>query len=400
MKKRAIGIRIILIGLFFFPNALIAQKPFLDGDPVPIETLSPGILEEVGLDSNYINFRVDSIMMYGIGNRAFPGAQLLVAKDGKIVFHKTYGYHTYDSVQKVAQDDIYDLASVTKITGPLLALMKLYDEGKLDLDAPFSNYWKPWKRIKDKKNLTLREILSHQAGLEPYIVFLKEVFKKGKLKKRFVRYTTKRGYENRAYENLFVKNRFHRKVYREIGKSKVSREKKYTYSGLSFLIYPELIYQLTDIPYEEYLKTNFYTPLGCTTLGFNPRTKAYANAIVPTELDTFFRKTLTHGWVHDENAALLGGISGNAGLFGTATDLAKLMQMYLWGGSYGGETYFSAETVREFTKTQYIENENRRGLGFDKPLLNNSNLSLSESYPAPEASRESFGHSGFTGTFV
>ena len=138
--------------------------------------------ESVGLNSNYIEFNVDSIMNDAITQKAFPGAQLLVAKKGKIIFHKTYGYHSYDSIQRTEKNDIYDLASVTKITGPLPALMKLYEEGKLDLDVPFSTYWSSWKRHKDKKEITLRELLAHQSGMSPYIVFLNEVLKDGKPK--------------------------------------------------------------------------------------------------------------------------------------------------------------------------------------------------------------------------
>ncbi len=356
--------------------------------------------KEVGLDSTFIYHKVDSIMGLGIENKAFPGAQLLVAKNNKIIFHKSYGYHTYDNIQKVALNDIYDLASVTKIIGPLPALMKLYDEGKLDLDDPFSNYWKPWRHVKDKKNLTLREILAHQAGLKPYIIFLSDVMKNGATKNRFIKNKPKCRYENQITENLFIKNRFNKKIYRKINRSEVSNEKKYRYSGLTFLLFPELISEMTWTDYNKYLQETFYKPLGATTLGFIPKTKNFTNAIVPTEMDTLFRKELVNGWVHDENASLLGGISGNAGLFATATDLAKIMQMYMQYGTYAGKRYFSSATVKEFTKVQYPDNKNRRGLGFDKPLLNNSELPLAEAYPAPEASASSFGHSGFTGTFV
>ncbi len=390
---------IILIGIILFHSLCYGQSTAAERiENVPLTYASP---REVGLDSIYIYARVDSIMHHAIENKAFPGAQLLVAQDGKIFFHETYGYHTYDSVQKVGVDDLYDVASVTKITAPLPALMKLVDEGKLNLDAPFSDYWSSWKSKSEKKELTLREILAHQAGLEPYIVFLKEVSKKpGKLKARWVRTVASKRFALQAYDHLFIKRGFVKRMYRKIDRSKVAAERKYKYSGLSFLLYPRLITEMTGMDYEQYLTRHFYRPLGALTMGFTPKTKNIANTIVPTEKDTFFRKSLTHSWVHDENAALMGGVSGNAGLFATANDLAKIMQMYVQYGTYGGVRYLSENTVREFTKVQFPENENRRGLGFDKPLLNNSELSITEAYPAPEASPESFGHSGFTGTFV
>ena len=356
--------------------------------------------QSVGLDSLYIHNQVDSIMKDAIVQKAFPGAQLLVAKQGKIIFHKTYGFHTYDSVQKVTQDDIYDLASVTKIAGPLPALMKLYEEDKLDLDAPLSNYWASWKNRNDKKHITIRELLAHQSGMEPYIVFLNEVMKKGKLKSRFIKKKKQKRFAKQAYQNLYVKNRFKNKVFRKIKRSKVSDLKAYKYSGLASLIYPELIEKITGENYQTYIQTHFYKPLGCKTLGYLPEEKKLSNIIVPTEYDSIFRKTLVKGYVHDENAALLGGVSGNAGLFGTAKDLAIYMQMLLQKGTYNSKQYFKPTTVDEFTRIQYPKNNNRRGLGFDKPLIGNDTLSIKEAYPAPQVSASSFGHSGFTGTFV
>lgn len=364
-------------------------------------TLSYANPSDVGLDSTYIYQKLDSILTVGIKNNAFPGAQVLVAKDSKIIFHQAYGFHAYDSIQPVGLNDIYDLASITKVTGALPALMKLVDEGKLDLDKPFSTYWKPWEHKKDKKNISLREILAHQAGLQPYIIFLNKVLKKnGKIKKRFIKDKPNKRFDKQAYNGLYVKNRFNRKIYRMANRSKVSKEKKYKYSGLTFLIFPELIEQITGQPFDTYLNENFYYPLGATTMGFVPKTKNLKNKIVPTEYDSIFRKEIVHGWVHDENASLLGGISGNAGLFATATDLAKMMQMYQNYGIYDGKRYFSEATVKEFIKIQYPENDNRRGLGFDKPFIGNDTLALKDSYPTPEVSAESFGHSGFTGTFV
>ncbi|WP_425638789.1 serine hydrolase domain-containing protein [Algoriphagus yeomjeoni] len=386
MKKIAIPIFLFITGI----QLGFAQQELIHATP-----------SKLGFDEDFINRNVDSIMKMGMDSLAFPGAQLLIAKNDTIIFHKTYGYHTYDNQTPVALNDLYDLASVTKIAGPLPALMKLVDEGKLDLDKPFSTYWEPWRKQKDKKDITLREILAHQAGLVPYIVFLNEVVRKnGKIKKRFVRQSPDKRFLGRVDDSLYINNRFERKMNRIINRSEVSYEKKYLYSGLTFLIFPRLIEQLTGTDYQTYLDENFYKPIGAHTLGYLPTGKNFINAIVPTEVDSLFRKSLVKGWVHDENAALKGGVSGNAGLFATADDLAKLMLLYQNYGRVEGQQLISAEIVKEFTEVQYPENDNRRGLGFDKPLLNNAELALGEAYPSPLVSPESFGHSGFTGTFV
>ncbi len=360
------------------------------------------LLENSPLNSSFIDHKVDSIMTLGIDERAFPGAQLLVAKSGKIIFHKSYGYHTYDSIVAVKNTDLYDLASVTKIAGTLPAVMKLVDQGKIELDEKFSTYWKPWRHRKDKRDLTVRQILAHQAGLESYIVFLNDVIKKnGKFKKRFIRQEKSKRFPVQTYENLFLNKRFVRKMYRKINRSPVSDIKKYKYSGLSFLLFPKIIENLTGVAYEKYVQDNFYKPLGADTFMFNPAAHNFPmERIVPTEEDSVYRKSYVQGWVHDENASLMGGVSGNAGLFATAEDLAKLMQMYMNMGVYGGKRYISTRTLKEFTRVQYPLNDNKRGLGFDKPLLNNQNLDIDKASPAPEASMNSFGHSGFTGTYV
>ena len=384
-----------------FSKKYLYWSVFLLSFSLNAQKLTYGNPSEVKMDSLFMHQKVDSIITNAIQKEAFPGVQILVAKKHKIIFHKAYGFHTYDSIQKVQTNDLYDIASVTKILGPLPAIMKLYDEGKIDLDLPFSNYWKPWKGRTDKKNLTLREILAHQAGLNPYIVFLSEVLKKDNtLKSRFVKNKLKKNYTNQAYDHIFIKNRFKNKMYRQITRSKVSDVKKYRYSGLSFLLYPKLISDITNQNYAAYLQEHFYKPLGASTLGFTPKKKSFTNNIVPTEVDNFFRKDLTNSWVHDENAALMGGFSGNAGLFGSALDLAKMMQMYSNYGYYDYKQYISKSTLKEFTKVQFPENDNRRGLGFDKPLIGNDTLPINKAYPAPEVSAESFGHSGFTGTFV
>jgi CubicO group peptidase (beta-lactamase class C family) len=194
-----------------------------------------------------------------------------------------------------------------------------------------------------------------------------------------------------------VKNKYDNRIFKKLKRAKVNQEKTYKYSGIASLIYPKLIENITHKDYRDYLYTNFYNPLGCNTIRYLPNQQL---TIVPTEIDTLFRKTLIKGYVHDENAALLGGISGNAGLFSNAHDLAIIMQMLVNKGVYDGRRYLKSETIEEFIKIQFPKNNNRRGLGFDKPLINNHNLSITQAYPAPQVSKNSFGHGGFTGTFV
>jgi CubicO group peptidase (beta-lactamase class C family) len=389
----------LLFGLF---NSLAGQGlQSLNSERRAAGSLPEASLTSFGVDSAALYQRVDSLMQLGIREKAFPGAQVLVAYKGKTVFHKSFGYHTYDSLRPVKNTDLYDLASVTKISAALPVLMKLVQDGKLDLDAPFSSYWKSWKHRKDKRDLTLREILAHQAGLIPYIVFLNEVLTKdGYLKPRFVRRTPAAGFQNQAYKDVFVRDRFKRKIYRMAARSEVSDIKKYKYSGLTFLLFPKLVEDLTGQSFETYLRQNIYDPLGLDSLVFRPALKYPVDAIVPTEVDTLYRHELTQGWVHDENASLMGGISGNAGLFSTAEDLGVLMQLYANYGFLNGRQIIDSTIVKEFATPQFPENDNRRGLGFDKPLLNNAELELAEAYPAPAVAMESFGHSGFTGTFV
>jgi CubicO group peptidase (beta-lactamase class C family) len=389
---------IVLIGIKY---SLRAQPAAFPGENPLIESGMPmGSFAEFGLDSVQLYRKVDSLMDLGINQQAFPGAQLLVAYKGKTLFHHAYGFHTYDSLERVERRDLYDLASVTKIAAALPALMKLNQEGTLNLDSPLSDYWKPWKRRKDKRELTLREILAHQAGLLPYIVFLNDALRKGELKRRFVRETPSGRFSLQAYENLYVSRGFVRKMHRKINRSEVSPEKAYRYSGLSFLLVPELVESLDGRTFETYLQAEIYGPMGITGLTFLPKIRMSDARVVPTEFDSLYRKTLTRGWVHDENASLMGGISGNAGLFGRAEDLAVLMQCYANYGSWKGQQILDSSLVAEYIRVQFPENENRRGLGFDKPLPENGQLPLEEAYPATRVSPESFGHSGFTGTFV
>jgi CubicO group peptidase (beta-lactamase class C family) len=206
-----------------------------------------------------------------------------------------------------------------------------------------------------------------------------------------------KNYNIKITDNLFLHKKYKKRIYKAICKSPVSEVKEYKYSGLAFYLFPEMVSEMTGMDYETYLKKEIYEPLGATTLTYNPQRFFSNDRIIPTERDTFFRHVQIHGTVHDEGAIMMGGVSANAGLFGTANDLAKLAQMYLNGGSYGGKQIIAKESIEEFTKYQYPENENRRGLGFDKPLLE---YDYEKSSVAKDASPSSYGHSGYTGTFV
>ncbi len=355
------------------------------------------IPEEVGINTQYLHRRVDSVVQVGLDSMAYPGAQVLAAKDGKVFMHRVYGHHTYQDLREVRKDDIYDLASVTKITGPLPALMRLYGEGKLQLDQPFSYYWEDFKGT-DKEEMTVREVLAHYAQLKSWIPYWESTKRKsGKFKRRFLRSDSSRRFPIRLTDNLYLKHNYRDKqIYKAIRKSPLEKEKKYLYSGLSFYLYPRIIEDLTGINYEDYVRQEFYLRLGANTLTYNPMRFYDIDRIVPTENDGFFRMEQLHGKVHDEGAAMMQGVSGNAGLFSTANDLAKIMQMYLQGGTYGGERYIQQEAVSEFTKCQYCAEGNRRGLGFDKPVLENK----MDGSTAWDASGSSYGHSGYTGTFT
>ncbi|MCD6565184.1 MAG: serine hydrolase [Bacteroidales bacterium] len=353
-----------------------------------------------GIDIKNLREKIDSIALSGIREKAFPGCQVLVARNGSVIFHKTYGYHTYRKDIPVKKENLYDLASVTKITGPLPALIKLYDEGKIDIDKPFSFYWEDF-RNSNKSDILFRDILAHQGQLIPWIPYWKNtVNKQGNFKWFTFKNIPSKQYSVKVAPDLYLRRTYKKKIYRTIRKSDLLGKKEYIYSGLANYIYPEMLENLTGENYESYLDSNFYHPLGAYTITYNPVNTFNNSNIIPTENDTFFRKQQIHGQVHDEGAIMMGGVSGNAGLFATANDLVKVMQMYLNMGSYGGEQYFSDSAMKEFTRCQFPENNNRRGLGFDKPLLNNDELAPEENYPAPGAGPSSFGHSGFTGIFT
>ena len=321
---------------------------------------------EVEMNLEYLESTIDSLIAEAMGENAFPGCQVLVARRNHVVFNKNYGYHTYAKQTKVRSDDIFDVASCTKILAATLALMKVVEEEKLSLDEPISKAFK-WFKNSDKEEITLREFLAHQGGLVPAIS-IRELITNGRrgLKSGWFTTTRDKDHTIEIHPRMWGKSSLPTEVYRAAAETEL-KSKESRYSCVSFLCYPEVIKNITGRDYETLLDEEFYSPLGITHTMYKPAHKYPLNKILPTEQDKRYRNTLIHGYVHDESAAMLGGISGNAGLFSNAEDIVKIMQMLLNGGTYGGKQYLQAETIKEWTSVQYPENNNRRGLGFDRP---------------------------------
>lgn len=358
------------------------------------------IPEEAGIDSEDLT-SIDSIVAEGINEKAYPGCQVLVAKEGKVIYHKSFGKHTYEGERKVKKSDIYDLASVTKIGATLLSLMKLNDEGKLDLDYSLCDYLPELVDSTPYANLRIRDILAHQAGLQAWVPFYIKTLHRGKPKYEIYSTIKSDEYPHRVAENLYITKGYPDTIMQRILRGPI-KEKEYRYSDLGYYFMKLIVEKQTREEIEDYVSENFYRPMGLNTTTYLPMDKFPAERIVPTEKDSYFRHQLIHGDVHDPGAAMLGGVGGHAGLFSNANDLAKLMQMYMNGGTYGGVRYISDSTIHEFTRCQFCLEEgideddiNRRGAGFDKPVRDG------EGGPTCNCvSLASFGHSGFTGTIA
>ena len=378
----------------------VTAGQFTEGDGLNVTggiRLGYTLPEDVGLDSEILFKGVDSLVQQALDAKAIPGCQVLIARNKKVVLHKAYGLHTYSDTVRVKLDDLYDLASVTKISTSMAALMKLYDEGKFRLDATLADYLPRFKRS-NKADIPMTDILTHQGRLIPFIPFYQRTFRKnGSYKWATIKKDSSTRFPIRLTDGMFLHRKYPDKMVNGIRKSDLRAEKKYVYSDFFFMLAPRVVESMIDQDFASYLDENFYSPLGSTTVTFNPTSKYPASRIVPTENDYLFRHRPVHGTVHDENAAMLNGVSGHAGLFANANDLAKLMQMYLDMGTYGGEQFIREETLREFTRTQFPENDNRRALGFDKPNLEYRGVNNNT---AEGAGPNTFGHTGFTGTFA
>lgn len=338
--------------------------------------------------------KVDSIAINGIKLGAFPGCQILAAKDGAVFYNKSFGYHTYDRKNKVKWNDVYDLASLTKILATTPAIMKMTEQDMIDIDSEISDYLLMLKGT-DKAGLKFKEVMSHQSGLQNWIPFYESTIADYGWDSTIYQSYISEDFPVRVAEGMYVKKGYKHAIMDSIMESPF-QDSSYHYSGLGFYMLKQIIEDINNTSFDEYVYDNFYDTLRLKYLKFNPRKYFDLQQIVPTENDTFFRKQQLHGDVHDQGAALLGGISGNAGLFGNAYNVAIMMQMFLNKGSYGYISFLEEETVDLFNKYHFAADSNRRGLGFDKPLL----VYEEHRTNCKDASPSSFGHSGFTGTYA
>lgn len=362
-----------------------------------IQRLGFSTPEMVGMDSQILN-KIDLIAKEAIEGMATPGCQVLVARHGKVLFDKSYGYHTYDSLQAVTPESIYDIASITKVAASLQAITFMEERGLIDLNKKISYYLTDLKGS-NKEDMTIRDILTHQAGLWPYLPFWKQTMNSKEYLPEYYNHKPESEFPYFVSEGLYSSKSIRESIWNWVIDSKVRDKEEdipysYKYSDMGYYMMHRLAEQVLNQPIEDFLAQNIYEPLGLTTLGYNPLNRFSKNRIAPTENDSTFRMSQVWGTVHDQGSALFGGVAGHAGLFSNSRDLAILFQMHLQGGAYGGQEYFKQHTLDKFTLQQF-DNYNRRGVGWDKPLAGAWYGPTSE-----YASNSTFGHTGFTGTAV
>ena len=377
-------------------NGEITAKGYL---PVSIGEFKYGysaFVPRPNLASNNF-YKVDSIVNDALDKGAFTGAVVLAAKDGKILYQKPYGHYLFNpSSQRMKTESIFDLASVTKISATTVSIMKLYEQGKIKLNGMLGDYL-PATRGTDKAKLKISEILLHQAGLIPDVLFYKYVRDSiTHLPDPSIISTQRPGFTVRIAENMYLRNDWLDTAFQLVLNSPVRQQGKYVYSDLDFIFLGKVVEAVSKMPLDQYVRKYFYLPMDMKTTGFKPRERFPLDQIVPTEFDTLFRWQLLWGDVHDYSASLLGQVAGHAGLFSDAGDLFKLYQMLLNEGTFNGKHYLKPKTIKLFTS--YHSAISRRGYGFDKPEKDNA--SRKQPYPAASVSPETFGHTGWTGTCV
>lgn len=349
--------------------------------------------ENVDMDSRILT-NIDVIANKAIMDKTTPGIQIVVARKGQVIYQKSFGYHTYDKIVKVQNSDIYDVASLTKISATLPLAMQLFDQEKLSMDSKLGDML-PLFENTDKKNIDFKQLLTHQAGLQAWIPFYKATLDAQNMPLESIYSKTLRnGYSMQVSENLYIQDSYRDKILSEIAGSKLAK-KEYKYSDFTFIILKEFIEKKFGKPLDQLAQERFFVPMGMSSTLYNPLRKFDMSKIPPTEIDTYFRHATIQGYVHDMEAAMEGGVGGHAGLFSNAIDIAKLMQMYLQNGEYADRQYIKENTVEEFNKCYFCKTGNRRGVGFDKPQLPGK-----EGPTCNCVSEKSFGHTGFTGTMA
>ncbi|HPT11542.1 MAG TPA: glycoside hydrolase family 3 N-terminal domain-containing protein [Bacteroidales bacterium] len=357
--------------------------------------LQYGYPENASMSSAILFNRVDSIVKEGLDSMAYPGCEVLIARKGIVVYNKTFGYHTYDTTAPMRSSDLFDLASVSKVSGTTPCLIYLNGEGRFNPNRTLGSYL-PYFSGSNKDTITLKDMLTHQSGFVAFIPFYKNTMNAdGSYKKGLYSHHFTNKYDVQVADSLFLTRSYRKEIFETIRNSKVGA-KKYLYSDLNFILAAEVVQAISGETVEQFAPEYIYHRLGAYDITYRPMEKYARERIVPTENDQYWRHQQLQGYVHDEGAALLGGVAGHAGLFATGNDLLKLIETYRRMGSYGGEQIFDAAVMKKYTSVQFPENNNRRGLCFDKPSLSNGD----DRYPCKSASASSFGHSGFTGTFV
>jgi len=380
---------VTVCGNFKYGSGLVSRNELQRANPVTVGLKGAG----------YMAWQIDSIANDAIKQGATPGCVVTVLKEGKLAFQKAYGYQNYDSIIPITTNTIYDLASVTKISATNVAVMKLWEEGKLDLKQKISFYL-PWLKGSNKEKLTVENLLLHQAGMVSFIPFYREITgKDGKPNEAYFASYKTSAYDVPVADALFMKDAWVDTMYSRIKTSAVvTNDLKYVYSDNDFILMGDIVAAISGMPLDQYVKKTFYNPLGMVTTGFKPFEHFANSEVAPSENEKQFRRQLLHGYVHDPGAAMFGNVAGHAGLFSNGYDLAILYQMLLNGGTFGGKQYLKKETIDWFTS--YHTPISRRGMGYDKPEKNNDVLEPAKTYPCVSASPLTFGHTGYTGTCV
>ena len=343
--------------------------------------------EGSGLDVKKLGQKIDAIAHEAIREQAAPGMVVMAVKNGQVIFEKAYGNHMYQGNQPTKIDDIFDLASVSKIAGTTPVVMHLQETAMINLDSTMGHYLWDVKST-NKKDIKLRSVLLHEAGFTPYIPFYQ------KLKPGDLQHYPSASHQLVIADNAYLKNNYYEDVmWPEMMNSAVKPVGDYVYSDISMYVMKEVAEHVTSKPMDEYVQEILYKPIGMKTAGYNPRKRFSKDKIIPTENDTSFRKTLLEGYVHDQGAAMAGGVAGHAGLFASANDLAIYGQLLLNRGEYGGARYFKSNTVDLFTSKQ--SKTSRRGLGFDR-----FDPKAGANYPSKLANPSVYGHTGYTGTCI